>query len=570
MSSIFSKILPRPYLDERDRQSTSRIMQTLLLITIAASGISMIITLAGGYGWNLIIPLLILLVGSALSLILVLRGNLLPGQIILPVILFIAVTFIVIGGYGLHDIDMIAYAGVIIVASLTLGQEASLVFGFLVAASVFAIAAGEIRGELVSPTSALTNLITPLNISIVVLAIAFIQRTLIHSLIENTERAHENELKQIEANKALGEERERLEIRVNERTRDLQRRALQLRVAAEVGNAAASARDLGTLLNQTVRLISLRFGFFHVGLFLLDSTGRWAILQAASSEGGQRMLERGHQLEVGHQGIVGYASASGEARIALDVGKDAVFFDNPDLPETRSEMALPLKISNRILGVLDIQSSEAQAFTDEDIQTLQVMADQLAIAIENARLLAESQAAVETTRQAYGEAAIQAWKQKLSSKAPLMVVSRERGAAPAPSSTPGTDALNADSIQAAQEGRPVLDKSQTGLYMPILIRGQSIGVLRLVKPEGNRWVDNEIDAIRTIADQLSGALDSARLYEDAQRRAAKEQTIGEISSQIGSSANIEAIMRLAALELGKVMTGSEITIQLEPSKIKVE
>ncbi len=156
-------------------------------------------------------------------------------------------------------------------------------------------------------------------------------------------------------------------------------------------------------------MLSTRFGFYHVGIFLKDETGRYALLYAANSEGGQRMLKRGHKLEVGQVGIVGYVTESGKARIALDVGKDAVYFDNPDLPQTHSEMALPLKIADRILGALDIQSTEPQAFKQDDIEVLQIVADQLAIAIENSRLLAESRSAVDAMRRTYGEVSLQAW-----------------------------------------------------------------------------------------------------------------------------------------------------------------
>src|SRR5262249_7493987 len=156
---------------------------------------------------------------------------------------------------------------VIGLAGLTLGSSASFIFAFLIIVSVFWIAYAETHGILVSPTSSLTLPISPIAITIVVLAITFIQRALINLLNENVERARENERKQIDANKALEEERGQLEVRVNERTKDLQRRATQLRTAAEVANAAASIQDLNTLLDQTVRLVNLRFGFYHAGIF---------------------------------------------------------------------------------------------------------------------------------------------------------------------------------------------------------------------------------------------------------------------------------------------------------------
>jgi len=146
-----------------------------------------------------------------------------------------------------------------------------------------------------------------------------------------------------------------LEQQVAARTRDLERRAVQLEAAAEVARDAAAIRDVDQLLDETVRLISERFGFYHAGVFLVDDTREYAILRAASSEGGRRMLERGHKLAVGKVGMVGYVTGTGEPRIALDVGQDAVHFVNPDLPETRSEMTLPLRVRGEVIGALDVQ-----------------------------------------------------------------------------------------------------------------------------------------------------------------------------------------------------------------------
>ncbi len=175
-----------------------------------------------------------------------------------------------------------------------------------------------------------------------------------------------------------------LEQRVAERTHGLQ-------TAAEVSRAATSVLEPWELLRQTVNLIRDRFDFYYVGLFLLDETGRWAMLQAGTGQPGRQMLKQGHKLEVGGTSMVGWCTANAQARIALDVGEEAVRFDNPLLPETRSEMALPLISRGRVIGALTVQSTKAEAFSKEDITVLQTMADQVANAIENARLFEETQ-----------------------------------------------------------------------------------------------------------------------------------------------------------------------------------
>ncbi|MEA3351442.1 MAG: histidine kinase N-terminal 7TM domain-containing protein, partial [Chloroflexota bacterium] len=213
---------------------------------------------------------------------------------------------------------------------------------------------------------------------------------------------------------------------ITERKREqvtMERRSQQLQAAAEVGQAAVTLRNLDELMPQVTQLISQRFSFYHVGIFLLDDHHEFAVLQAANSESGQRMLNRGHRLKVGEVGIVGYVTAQQEARIALDVGTDAVFFDNPDLPETRSEMALPLIIGGELLGAIDVQSKREAAFSDEDINVLQILADQIAIAIENARLFTEHNEALKTARRAYSELSQEAWGELLRTQPELGFIS---------------------------------------------------------------------------------------------------------------------------------------------------
>jgi PAS domain S-box-containing protein len=193
-------------------------------------------------------------------------------------------------------------------------------------------------------------------------------------------------------------ERERL-------LRDLVQRSNQLQTAAEVSRAATGILDPEELIQQVVDLVQARFGLYYVGLFLVDRTGewtdepgKWAVLRAGSGEAGQRMLSAGHKLEIGGESMIGWCVANQQARIALDVGDEGVRFDNPYLPATRSEMALPLIARGQAVGAMTVQSQEQAAFSDEDIAVLQTMADQVANAIENARLLEETQRVAERER----------------------------------------------------------------------------------------------------------------------------------------------------------------------------
>jgi len=353
---------------------------------------------------------------------------------------------------------------------------------------------------------------------------------------------------------------EGLEQRVADRTREVEHRAVQLQAAADVGSTAARLRNLDELLRQVTRLISQRFGYYHVGIFLLDERKEFAVLQAANSEGGQRMLARGHKLKVGQVGIVGNVTNTGQPRIALNVGEDAAFFNNPDLPVTQSEMALPLIVGSRILGALDIQSSQEAAFTQDDIATLKVLADQISVAIENARLFTENQLALETAQRAYGTLSAQAWQRLLNER----LMSTGFASLSDGQTVPVSEKVSSGLLQSIRTGQSVLENNDTVLHLPVKIRGQSIGAIRMEKPAGaGTWTPDAIAMADTLSTQLGAALESARLYQDISLRAQRDATVAEISGRIGSSLRMENILRTTAEELSRVFTGTNILVQLK-------
>jgi GAF domain-containing protein/HAMP domain-containing protein len=184
--------------------------------------------------------------------------------------------------------------------------------------------------------------------------------------------------------------------------RKVEARTQQLEAAAEVGRAATSILSTEELLRRAVDLIRDRFGYYHVSVFLLDEAGRYAIVREGTGEVGAQMKARGHRLAVGSQSLIGWVTANRRARIALDVGGDEVYFQNELLPETRSEAALPLIVGDRLIGALDVQSRALRAFSQADVEVLQVLADQLAVAIENGRLFARQQRVAQLEQQVAG------------------------------------------------------------------------------------------------------------------------------------------------------------------------
>ena len=322
----------------------------------------------------------------------------------------------------------------------------------------------------------------------------------------------------------LEEYRRTLEDLVAQRTADLARRTAQLEAASEVARQAAAIRDVQTLLDETVRLISQRFGFYHAGIFLVDEAGEYAVLRAASSEGGRRMLARGHRLAVGEVGIVGYVAGTGKPRIALDVGEDAVFFSNPDLPHTRSEMALPLKVGERVIGVLDVQSVDPSAFTDEDVSVLQTMADQIALAIENARLLQETQDRLREVEALTGQAVRTGWQEMASAR-------------------PGWGYIY-DGVEVRPKERASLpEETVPGFTLPMqLAGGEAIGRVALAFSDRSP-TDEEITLARAVAEQAALALESARLFQETRRTLAEMEALFGASRAISTASTPDEVLR---------------------------
>ncbi len=362
-----------------------------------------------------------------------------------------------------------------------------------------------------------------------------------------------------------------LEQRVAERTADLEaatrqsrRRAQQFEAVAQVARAITSAQDPNTLLELVTLLVSQYFGFYHVGIFFLDERREYATLVAASSEGGKRMLAKGHRLRVGEVGIVGAVAESGTPRIALDTGQDSVYFDNPDLPATRSESALPLKAGDRVIGVLDVQSVEPSAFSTEDIAALSILADQVSIAIENARLYEATRKSLEQTETAYRQYLRGEWQRLIQEEG----VAGYRFSAGASVPLQQLPELG-EAAKVFEEGKILhLEGRQNNgnaeLIVPIKLRGEVIGVLNISLPGRERWADDDIDIAEAVADRLALAVENARLFQVTTSRAERERVISEIASKIGVNIRMESLLRTAAQELSQALNGTDVLIQLQP------
>jgi putative methionine-R-sulfoxide reductase with GAF domain len=358
------------------------------------------------------------------------RGHVQAASVLLLSVVLVLVTAPVYAFGGIRNLAVTGYFLLMLLAGLLLGGRGVAIFGLLSSLAILGAFFAEISDLITVPVRTSAEradlVILIMGLALTVLPLRFAMRDIAQSF----ERARDNERALRERNRELQATRDALESQVADRTRDLaarsaeleeinyrleealqtsQRRASLLQASAQVTRALAQIRDLDRLLSQVTRLISKHFGFYHVGVFLIDKPSRYAVLRATNSQGGQRMLARQHKLRVASEGIVGHVTGTALPRVALDVGTDAVFFDNPDLPDTRSELAVPLRIGNEVIGALDVQSTKEAAFDEEDASVLTSLADQIAIAIENANLFQQSQQALTEAEEAYRRYLRQEW-----------------------------------------------------------------------------------------------------------------------------------------------------------------
>ncbi|MCC7129916.1 MAG: hypothetical protein B6D39_04210 [Anaerolineae bacterium UTCFX2] len=339
-------------------------------------------------------------------------------------------------------------------------------------------------------------------------------------------------------------ERQRLEFQLREGTQVLQHRLVQIRTAAEITRSIVKELDLDRLLPDVCELVKSRFDLYYVGIFLIEPGSDRAVLQAGSGEAGQAMLAEGHYLQVGGDSMVGQAALTRQARIALDVGKESrtthlARFANPHLPDTRSEMALPLISQQTVLGALSIQSDREAAFDEDDIVALGGIADILASAIENARLFRQTQVNLEEISQLHSQYLRRSWMQIIASQGRQEHV-----------------------YNASPESRQSPASPHT-LQVPILLREQMIGSLTLESAQA--FGEKERALIEAVINQAALALENARLMEEVRAQASQEEMINQIVARTQSSLNLETVMKTAVSEIGSIMHFSHVRLQLGES-----
>ncbi len=489
------------------------------------------------------------------------------GQVRLAATIWVSVLWLLITGYlwlvavQVNDSAAFVYPLIIFLAGLLLGGRAAILFALLCCVGVVGRV---LLFKFTSEGIPLQSWGTAIILSAVFLLTGLLLRLAVDKLSSALRRAWLGERAQAEANRELEAARALLATQMAEQARDLERRTRQLQVSLEFGRIAMSTRDVQTLLTQVVELMAKQLDFYHVGLFLIDAPGemgaRYAVLRASNSEGGKLMLARGHRLALGKRSIVGLVAESGKPYVCPDVQQDATYFANPLLPYTCSEVALPLIVGEQVIGVLDVQSTRTNDFSAQDVGILQLWAGQLALAIQSVELSIRSQEALEAQRRAYGEISRQAWREVIGAQGQIGYLCNAQGILPAP-----TD-WQPEMIRVYQERQPVRSDRST-LVLPVEIRDHVEGVVRLCKEDdAGEWTEDEIALMRALTERLGVALDSARLYQETRLRAAYQQQLGEVTSRIRQTLDIETVLRTAAEQVREALGLPEVIVQLSSNK----
>jgi len=572
---MFSKILA--YFRDEDDNDPSFINLTknivILVILVNIVLLPLVSGLVGEGSRNPLafITLSIALVLGIISLILTSRGNVYMAKVVIPFALITSITVISLTTNGLKNGAMVGLPVVLAISAILLGRRSLVLVTPIAVAAVLYVAVYDLQGKIPYIPASLDDAII---VPIILLGGAGVLQLLISRLNDNINRARISEKIQKEENVELNELRALLEDRVNRRTAELDvanrsnlKRARQFESIAQVVRTISSIQDLETLLPQITKVISNQFNIYHTGIFLLDDNREFAVLRAANSEGGKKMQAREHKLQVGQTGLVGFVTATGQPRIALDVGSDAVFFDNPDLPDTHSEIALPLRYAGVIIGALDVQSIESNAFYQEDVEILITLADQVAFAIKNSLAFEEAKTTISKYQSSLNDKTYESWKV-------MQQQSQGLGLQLTGSTIKPLDALlEGEHIQQAITQNKVIlsdeESNSSNLTIPIRLRGQTIGVINLRTKNKYKLTSDETEIAEAVTERLSLAIETATLLQATQHRADIERLTTDISSKISSSIRFETILQTAAQELSRALGGSDVLVQIEPLSIEL-
>ena len=376
--------------------------------------------------------------------------------------------------------------------------------------------------------------------------------------------------------------------------------AIQFETAAEIARDISSTLDLDELLEKAVELIRSRFDFYHAAIFLKDLPGEFVVIREATGDAGAQLKRTGHKLGIGSNSVVGFVAGQGEPLVVNDTARESMYYANPLLPETRAEAAIPLKVGERIVGVLDVQSKNSYAFGVENLRTLQILADQLAIAVVNTELFAETQehlaqhrllhhitttAASGTTLDEALQSAVNGLQVTLGGdRVSILLADREKkilevkaavGYArnvfdlriPVGSGIAGWAAAHRRTLRVSNvlqdtryiEGSP---NTRSEMAIPLLYRSELLGVLNVESEQVAAYAENDEELLGTLGGSLAAIIANARLLEQIRAQAERERVLFDISDKIRRTTDMETILTTTVSELTRAIGANSARIQI--------
>lgn len=419
-------------------------------------------------------------------------------------------------------------------------------------------------------------------------------------IVQDTEREHRFNERDLKFLNELGKQMAGViqNVRLLDQSRTT---ALQLQTAAEIARDISGSLNLDELLLRGVNLIRDRFNFYHASVFLLDLHGEFAVIREATGEAGAQLKRIGHKLGVGSKSVVGYVSGRGETLVVNDTLKDATYFANPILPDTRSEAAIPLKVGERILGVLDVQSTHPYAFSEENLHTLEILADQLAVAVVNTELFAETQehlsqhrllhhittsAASGTTLEDALETTVKGLQVTLGGdRVSILLLEKDlktlemrasvgysedamNVSIPVGSGITGWAALHrkplrVDDVLKDPRYITLSENTRSELVLPLIYRNELLGVVNVESEQVAAYTENDEEMLGTLAGSLAATIANARLLAQIRTQAERERLLYEVTSKIRRSTDMQTILATTASELTKAVGARYTHIKID-------
>jgi GAF domain-containing protein len=452
---------------------------------------------------------------------------------------------------GIGHVTIIGFAMVISTAGVLIGLSASVLFSLLSVVAYFLAGTAQVNGLItaVHPTQsiALDSIGLGLGLVVVVVMNWLAMREMENALTRERSTAKE-----------LQKHSSGLEELIQSRTQDLQRRALQLQTTAEIAKLTNEIRDPDKIIARTVDMIRERFGYYYASVFTMDSSGNWAELAASTGEVGQRMLARGHRLGVGSASIVGWATGNRLPRVANDVTQDPFHFANPLLPDTRSEMAVPLLVGDELLGALDVQSTELNAFSEADVHTMEAIAEELAASIDSATTQREMMEELERLENVTRYQTRESW-QRLSKSDLSHVIHLS----PTGEITPLIDE-DFPSIRIATEtGKPARTDDNREVAVPIIVRGEIVATIAARKPYAEEaWADEEVAFFEAVAGQAALSMENARQRAEEHRRMSELEVLNRVSQAVSQMIQLDTLYRVVHRQIRQILGDTDMSVAI--------